>query len=97
MVLPALVLGSSLFLQAHLLLGFLLSPAARELLERARLPLLLAVAAVLAAGTACLLLRRRGRVARLLAEGACPACLALGLLGDRLRPVAAPGSTARPG
>jgi hypothetical protein len=34
--LPALVLGSSLFLQAHLLLGYALGPAARELLEPAQ-------------------------------------------------------------
>jgi membrane protein DedA with SNARE-associated domain len=42
--LPALVLGSSVFLQAHLLLGYALGPAARELLERARLPVLVAAA-----------------------------------------------------
>jgi membrane protein DedA with SNARE-associated domain len=79
--LPALVLGSSLFLQAHLLLGYALGPAARELLEQARLPVLLAGAVALAGGAAFLLLRRRrGRAARVLAEGACPACLALGFL-----------------
>jgi membrane protein DedA with SNARE-associated domain len=49
--LPALVLGSSLFLQAHLLLR-----------------------------------RRRPRVTRVLAEGACPACLALGLVGASTTP-----------
>jgi membrane protein DedA with SNARE-associated domain len=78
--LPALVLGSSLFLQAHLLLGYALGPAARELLEQARLPLLLAGAVALAAVVALLLRRRRTRSARVLAEGACPACLAMGLL-----------------
>jgi membrane protein DedA with SNARE-associated domain len=78
--LAALVLGSSLFLQAHLLLGYALGPAARELLERARLPVLLAAALVLVAvATLLLLRRRRGRATRVLAEGACPACLALGL------------------
>jgi len=79
--LAALVAGSSLFLQAHLLLGYLLGPAARELLERARLPLLLR--------------RRRGRVTRVLAEGACPACLALGLLGRPAR-TAPPAGTPDP-
>jgi hypothetical protein len=64
--LPALVVGSSLFLQAHLLLGYALGPASRELLERARLPGLLTGAAVLI-GVAVLLLRRRGRAARVLA------------------------------
>jgi len=53
------VLGSSLFVQAHLLLGYLLGPAAREVLEQGRLPVLAA--------------------AVVLADGACPACLALGL------------------
>jgi hypothetical protein len=85
--LSALVLGSSLFLQAHLLLGYALGPAVRELLERARVPVLV-VAAVALAAAATLLLRRgrRGRATRVLAEGACPACLALGLLGPAGRP-----------
>jgi len=72
--------GSSLFLQAHLVLGYALGPAARELLEQARLPVLAAAAIVLAATATLLLRRRRPRVTRVLAEGACPACLALGLV-----------------
>lgn len=76
----ALVLGSSLFLQAHLVLGYALGPAARELLEQARLPVLAIAAIVLAATATLLLRRRRPRVTRVLAEGACPACLALGLV-----------------
>ena len=79
--LPALVLGSSLFLQAHLLLGYALGPAARELLDQARLPALVIAAVILAATATLLLRRRRRRVTRILAEGACPACLALGLVG----------------
>jgi membrane protein DedA with SNARE-associated domain len=55
--LPALVLGSSVFLQAHLLLGYALGPAAREVLEQARLPVL--VAAALAVVAILLLVRRR--------------------------------------
>jgi hypothetical protein len=78
--LAALVVGSSLFLQAHLLLGYLLGPAARDVLDQARLPVLIAAGVVLVAVAVVILLRRRrGRVARVLAEGACPACLALGL------------------
>ena len=78
--LAALVLGSSLFLQAHLLLGYLLGPAAREVLEEARVPVLAAAGVVLVAVAVVILRRRRrGRVARVLTEGACPACLALGL------------------
>jgi hypothetical protein len=69
--LPALVLGSSLFLQAHLLLGYALGPAARELLERARLPVLVVAGVALAAAAVLLLRRGRpGRATRVLAEGA---------------------------
>jgi hypothetical protein len=84
--LPALVLGSSLFLQAHLLLGYALGPAARELLERARLPVLVVAAVALVAAATLLLRRRRTRMTRVLAEGACPACLALGVLGPSRGP-----------
>jgi membrane protein DedA with SNARE-associated domain len=87
---PALVLGSSVFLQAHLLLGLALGPVARELLGGVRLPALLALAAVLVVAAAWLLRRHRaGRgepTARMLAEGCCPACLAAGALAAaRLR------------
>jgi membrane protein DedA with SNARE-associated domain len=87
---PALVLGSSVFLQAHLLLGLALGPVARELLGGVRLPALLALAAVLVVAAAWLLRRPRpGRgepTARMLAEGCCPACLAAGALAAaRLR------------
>jgi membrane protein DedA with SNARE-associated domain len=97
--LPALVLGSSLFLQAHLLLGYALGPAARELLEQARLPVLVAAAIALAIVAALLLLRRRTRATRVLAEGACPACLALGLAGTGLggRAEQAPSGAESPG
>jgi membrane protein DedA with SNARE-associated domain len=84
--LPALVLGSSVFLQAHLLLGYLLGPAARELLEQARLPVLAVVAVALLAAVVLLVRRRRG-VTPMLAEGTCPACVTAGLLADRAHPV----------
>jgi hypothetical protein len=49
-------------------------------LEQARVPALIAAVAVLVAVAVVVVLRRRrGRVAGVLAEGACPACLALGL------------------
>jgi len=95
-----LVLGSSVFLQAHLLLGVALGPVARELLGGVRLPALLALAAVLVVAAAWLL-RRRGSTTRrgpgnpegvprwtgsMLAEGCCPVCLAAGALAAaRLR------------
>jgi membrane protein DedA with SNARE-associated domain len=90
--LPALVLGSSLFLQAHLVLGYALGPAARELLEQARLPVLLAFALALLAGAVLLLRRRRG-TSRALVEGACPACLAVEVLGGGRLPARAVGPT----
>jgi hypothetical protein len=48
-----------------------------------------AAAVALAAVVVLLLSRRRGRAARVLAEGACPACLALGLLGRAGQPAGA--------
>jgi membrane protein DedA with SNARE-associated domain len=82
---PALVLGSSAFLQAHLLLGLALGPVARELLGGLRLPALLALVALLVVAVAWLLRRRQG-AGRTLAEGCCPACLAAGALSSaRLR------------
>jgi membrane protein DedA with SNARE-associated domain len=88
--LAALVLGSSLFLQAHLVLGYLLGPAAREVLDRARVLVLVAAGAVLVAITVVVLLRRRrSRLASVLMEGACPACLVLGLGRASPEPAAA--------
>jgi membrane protein DedA with SNARE-associated domain len=95
--LPALVLGSSLFLQTHLLLGYALGPAARELLEQARLPVLAAAAAVLLAAAAYLLRRRYRGAARVVADGLCPACLTAGLLAGAGSPGPGRGSPTRSG
>jgi membrane protein DedA with SNARE-associated domain len=75
---PALVVGSTVFLQGHLLLGWALGPAAESLLGRARVAVVVVLVA-LAALAAVTWLRRRGRTAgeRGLAEAGCPACLAL--------------------
>ena len=78
---PPLVLGSSIFLQAHLLLGLALGPVARELLGGLRLPALLALVALLVAAVVWLLRRRAGRTQQIL-EGCCPACLAAGALSS---------------
>ena len=82
--LPALVLGSSVFLQLHLILGYLLGPAARDAIEDAKGPAIAAIAA-LVLGALVFWLVRRGRRggAEAMAEAACPACLALSLLGER--------------
>ncbi|HVF15151.1 MAG TPA: hypothetical protein VM942_11160, partial [Acidimicrobiales bacterium] len=79
--LPALVLGSSVFLQLHLVLGYVLGPVARDAIESAKGPAIGALVLVALAGVA-LWIRRRGRRKGLQAsaEACCPACLALGLL-----------------
>lgn len=82
--LPPLVLGSSLFIQIHVVLGYLLGPAAREALDEARGPAI-AVLAVLVVGGVAFWLWRRGarRGLQSAGEACCPACLALGALAPR--------------
>ena len=79
--LPPLVLGSSVFVQLHLFLGYFLGPAARDALNRAKGPTVVVLLVVAAAG-AVAWIRRRGarRGLQSSAEACCPACLALGLL-----------------
>ncbi|MGH8983841.1 MAG: hypothetical protein ACRDY6_08195, partial [Acidimicrobiia bacterium] len=83
--LPALVLGSSVFLQLHVFLGYFLGEPARELIDRATVPAMLAVG-VLAIAAAVFWFARRGRRggAQAWAEAACPACLVLGAAGERV-------------
>ena len=79
--LPALVIGSSVFLQLHLVLGFLLGPLARDAIESAKGPALVVLALVALAGVAVWFVRRgRREGAQAATEACCPACLALGLL-----------------
>lgn len=82
--LPPLVLGSSLFIQLHVVLGYLLGPAAREALDEARGPAI-AVLAVLVVGGVAFWLWRRGarRGLQSAGEACCPACLALGAFAPR--------------
>jgi membrane protein DedA with SNARE-associated domain len=83
--LPALILGSSLFLQLHLVLGILLGPLADQAFNRAKGPAL-AVAAVLVVGALLFWRARRGSRAapEAWAEAACPACIGLSLVADRV-------------
>jgi membrane protein DedA with SNARE-associated domain len=83
--LPALILGSSVFLQVHLVLGLLLGPLADRAFDRAKGPAL-AVAAVLVAGTVAFWLfrRRRRGAARAWTEASCPVCVGVTLLSDRI-------------
>lgn len=82
--LPALVAGSSVFLQLHLFLGYFLGSAAIHVLHAAAAPAV-AVFAVLVAGAAVFWLVRRGRRAGAggLLEAACPACLALAVAAQQ--------------
>jgi membrane-associated protein len=83
--LPALIVGSSLFLQLHLVLGLLLGPFAHRAFDRAKGPTLAALA-VLIVGALVFWRARRGKraAAEAWAEAACPACLGLNLLAGRM-------------
>jgi membrane protein DedA with SNARE-associated domain len=97
--LPLLVLGSAIFLEAHLVLGYLLGAAATRVLAAAA-PVLVAVLVLLALlALARALLRRRARAGsreadasadvsadvRAWSEAACPACVAITLATRRPR------------
>jgi membrane protein DedA with SNARE-associated domain len=82
--LPALIAGSSAFLQLHLFLGYFLGAAARHVLHVATGPALAAAGVLVLAAIAFWLVRRGRRAGTAsLAEAACPACLALALLAER--------------
>jgi membrane protein DedA with SNARE-associated domain len=89
--LPPLILGSSIFLQAHLVLGYFLGPAARDLLQHAGVPLILAALLLMAIGAAIWLLRRGGRAgARAWTEASCPVCLTIALAQRRAETESSP-------
>jgi membrane protein DedA with SNARE-associated domain len=82
--LPALIVGSSVFLQVHLVLGLLLGPLAGRAFDQAKGPAL-AAAAVLAAGALVFWrARRRRRMPAVWTEAACPACLGIRALAERI-------------
>ena len=81
--LPPLILGGSIFLQAHLVLGYFLGPAARELLQHAGIPVILAALLLMAIG-AVIWWRRRGRgAAGAWTEASCPVCLTIAVAQRR--------------
>ena len=84
--LPALIVGSSVFLQLHLVLGLLLGPLADRAFDQAKGPALAAGAVLVAAGLVFWRIRRRKRAAVPAAwtEAACPACIGLNLLAGRV-------------
>jgi membrane protein DedA with SNARE-associated domain len=84
--LPALVLGSSAFLQLHLFLGYFLGSAAEHALRSATKPALVVLAVLVLAAIGFWLLRRGRRIgAASVEEAACPACLALAYLAEQPR------------
>ena len=82
--LPALIIGSSVFLQVHLVLGLLLGPLADRAFNRAKGAFLVAVA-LLVIGTVIFWLARRRKRAAPAAwmEATCPVCIGVTLLTER--------------
>jgi membrane protein DedA with SNARE-associated domain len=95
--LPALFLGATVFAQLHLVLGYALGPVALDLFDAAKGPaILVAIALVVAAAAFWVLRRGRHAGTEAWREAACPACLALGLVGDKLAASAARNAPAEP-
>jgi hypothetical protein len=83
--LPPLILGATVFVQLHLVLGLAIGPLAEDLFHRAAaVAVVLAVALV--AGAAVFWIVRRGprRGAFSWKEAACPVCVGLAVVADRL-------------
>jgi hypothetical protein len=77
-----MVVGSTIFLQGHLVLGFLLGPLADKALDQAKLPVLIGIVGLLVVGLVVWRVRRgkgRGGV-QAWTEACCPACLAVALI-----------------
>jgi membrane protein DedA with SNARE-associated domain len=87
---PPLVVGASIFVQLHLVLGALLGPVARELFEEAKGVATIAfVALVVGAALFWIVRRGRRRGAQSWCEAACPLCLALSTVVDQTVPTGA--------
>jgi membrane protein DedA with SNARE-associated domain len=96
--LPALILGSSVFLQVHLVLGLLLGPLATRAFDRAKGPALAAAAVLAVAAVLFWRARRRSQTPQTpqtaqtapaaWMEATCPACIAVNLLAARIPEVA---------
>lgn len=82
--LPALVLGASVFVQLHLVLGLAVGPLAEDLFhETATLAVLAALVLIAAAAVFWITRRGRRRGAFAWKEAACPACVGLAVLAER--------------
>ena len=84
--LPALIIGSSVFLQLHLVHGLLFGPLADRAFNQAKGPALIAAAALVAGTVVFWRIRRRKRAAAPGAwmEASCPACIGVSLLTGRV-------------
>jgi membrane protein DedA with SNARE-associated domain len=83
---PLLVLGGSVFIQLHLVLGFYLGPLAESAFKRAEAPALAVLALLVVAAVVFWLIRRGRRAgAQAWTEATCPACLALHLMPTGMR------------
>ena len=83
--LPALILGSSILFQLHLVLGLLLRQLADRAFDQAKGPAI-GILAVVVIGALVFWRTRRGKreASEAWAEAACPACIGLSLLGARM-------------
>lgn len=78
--LPALVIGSTIFVQGHLALGYALGPVARDAIDAARGPVLVILTALVLGALGLWVARRGWRGGeQTFSEACCPACLAAGL------------------
>jgi len=82
--LPALILGSSVFLQVHLVLGLLLGPLADRAFDQAKGPALAGLAVLAAGALLFWRARRRSRLPAAWVEAACPACLGVRALAEHV-------------
>ena len=83
--LPALILGSSVFLQLHLVLGLLLGPLADRAFHQAIGLALVALGALLVGALVFWRVRRGKRAGpEAWTEAACPACMGLALMAQHL-------------
>src|SRR6201997_1134996 len=83
--LPALIVGSSVFLQLHLVLGLLLGPLAVRAFNQAKGPALIALAVRVAGRVLFGGARRRKRAAPAAwIEATCPACIGVTMLASRV-------------
>jgi membrane protein DedA with SNARE-associated domain len=92
--LPPLVIGATVFVQLHLVLGALLGPLARDLFDEAKGVAMILLVALLAGAAIYWLVRRgRRRGAQSWCEAACPLCLGLAtVVSVPSEPDTAPGA-----